>query len=46
MLILISLFIDVLDSYLINRTLPWDYNFKFVVEEISNVNDKAQVSII
>ena len=32
------------DSYMINKSLPWDYDFKFVVEEISNVNDKAQVS--
>ena len=31
-------------SSLINKSLPWDYDFKFVVEEISNVNDKAQVS--
>ena len=32
------------DSNLINKSLPWNYDFKFVVEEISNVNDKAQVS--
>lgn len=32
------------DSDLINQSLPWNYDFKFVVEEISNVNDKAQVS--
>jgi hypothetical protein len=25
------------------RTLPWDYDFEFVVEEISNINDKSQV---
>ena len=31
------------DSHLINKSLPWNYDFKFVVEEISNVNDKAQV---
>lgn len=30
---------------MINKSLPWDYDFKFVVEEISNVNDKAQVSM-
>ena len=29
---------------MINRSLPWNYDFKFVVEEISNINDKAQVS--
>ena len=29
---------------MVNKSLPWDYDFKFVVEEISNVNDKAQVS--
>lgn len=33
-------------SSLINKTLPWDYDFKFVVEEISNVNDKAQTMSI
>ncbi len=33
------------DSHLINKSLPWNYDFKFVVEEISNVNDKAQVGI-
>ena len=33
------------DSNLINKKLPWNYDFKFVVEEISNVNDKAQVSL-
>ena len=27
------------------KPLPWNYDFKFVVEEISNINDKAQVSI-
>ena len=31
---------------MINRSLPWNYDFKFVVEEISNINDKAQVSIV
>ena len=31
-------------SGLINKSLPWNYNFNFVVEEIANVNDKAQVS--
>jgi len=33
-------------SYMINKSLPWDYDFKFVVEEISNVNDKAQTMSI
>ena len=32
-------------SSLINKPLPWNYDFKFVVEEISNVNDKAQASL-
>ena len=31
---------------MINRSLPWNYDFKFVVEEISNINDKSQVSKI
>ena len=31
-------------SHMINKSLPWNYDFKFVVEEISNINDKAQVS--
>ena len=26
------------------NTLPSNYHFKFIVEEISNVNDKAQAS--
>ena len=30
--------------HLSNKSLPWDYNFRFVIEEISNINDKAQVS--
>ena len=29
--------------HLSNKSLPWDYNFRFVIEEISNINDKAQV---
>ncbi|XP_040570603.1 gamma-aminobutyric acid receptor subunit pi isoform X4 [Lepeophtheirus salmonis] len=33
-------------SHLINKSLPWNYDFKFVVEEISNVNDKAQTMSI
>jgi len=28
--------------YMVNKTLPWDYEFRFVIEEISNINDKAQ----
>ena len=30
--------------HLTNKSLPWEYNFTFVVEEISNINDKDQVS--
>jgi len=33
-------------SYMTNRSLPWNYEFKFVVEEISNINDKAQTMSI
>jgi len=33
-------------SHMINKTLPWNYDFKFVVEEISNINDKAQTMSI
>jgi len=29
-------------AHLVNKSLPWSYDFKFVVEEISNINDKAQ----
>ena len=32
-----------LDFHLANRALPWDYDFRFVIEEISNINDKSQV---
>ena len=32
------------DFDLVNKTLPWDYNFRFVIEEINNINDKSQVS--
>ena len=28
-----------------NKSLPWDYQFKFVIDEISNVNDKTQVCL-
>jgi len=28
--------------HLMNRTLPLSYDFKFVIDEISNINDKAQ----
>ena len=31
------------DFHLVNKSLPWDYDFRFVIEEISNINDKAQV---
>ena len=27
---------------LTNMTLPWSYDFKFIIKEVSNVNDKAQ----
>merc|ERR1719245_453725 len=33
-------------SHMINRSLPWNYDFKFVVEEISNINDKSQTMSI
>ena len=29
--------------HLQNKSLPWDYDFRFVIEEISNINDKEQV---
>jgi len=32
--------------YLENKSLPWDYQFKFVIDEISNVNDKTQSMMI
>jgi len=32
--------------YLTNKSLPWDYDFRFVIEEISNINDKAQSMVI
>jgi len=32
--------------HLANRVLPWDYDFRFVIEEISNINDKAQTMSI
>merc|ERR1719397_2390927 len=31
---------------LVNLSLPWDYAFRFVIEEISNINDKAQTMSI
>ena len=37
LLILYSVFENV------NKSLPWDYDFRFVIEEINNINDKAQV---
>jgi hypothetical protein len=33
------------DFHLMNETLPLNYNFKFVIDEISNINDKAQVML-
>jgi len=27
---------------LTNKSLPWSYDFKFIIKEVSNVNDKAQ----
>ena len=38
-----SSLVHVLDFYMVNKSLPWDYEFRFVIEEISNINDKAQV---
>ena len=35
-----------LDFHLVNKSLPWDYAFRFVIEEISNINDKAQTMSI
>jgi len=32
--------------HLLNKTLPWDYDFRFVIEEISNINDKEQSMMI
>ena len=29
-------------TFLTNISLPWSYDFKFVIKEVSNVNDKAQ----
>ena len=29
-------------TYLTNMSLPWSYDFKFIIKEVSNVNDKAQ----
>ena len=28
-----------------NKSLPLKYNFNFVIDEISNINDKAQVCV-
>ena len=33
----------ILDHHLQNKSLPWDYDFRCVIEEISNINDKEQV---
>ena len=38
--------LDVLDNHLENKSLPWDYDFRFVIEEISNINDKEQSMMI
>ena len=35
-----------LDFALVNKSLPWDYDFRFVIEEINNINDKAQVKLL
>ena len=35
-----------IDFQLVNKSLPWDYAFRFVIEEISNINDKAQTMSI
>merc|ERR1719492_751948 len=32
--------------HLENKSLPWDYDFRFVIEEISNINDKAQSMMV
>lgn len=40
-----SIFIPT-DFHLVNKSLPWDYAFRFVIEEISNINDKAQTMSI
>lgn len=32
--------------HLENKSLPLKYNFNFVIDEISNINDKAQVNSI
>lgn len=37
---------DFSDFHLVNKSLPWDYAFRFVIEEISNINDKAQTMSI
>ena len=34
------------DFHLVNKSLPWDYSFRFVIEEISNINDKDQTMSI
>ena len=39
-------FLSSLDFHLVNQSLPWDYNFRFVIEEINTINDKAQVTFI
>ena len=31
------------DFHLVNKSLPWDYNFRFVIEEVNSINDKDQV---
>ena len=36
--------IPVAVHHLQNKSLPWDYDFRFVIEEISNINDKEQAS--
>ena len=45
LLFLLCIF-DVVDNHLENKSLPWDYDFRFVIEEISNINDKEQSMMI
>ena len=34
-----------LDLDMDNKSLPLEYKFDFVIDEISNINDKSQVNI-
>ena len=40
------MYVPILDFSLVNLSLPWDYAFRFVIEEISNINDKAVMLIM